>query len=228
MATEVGIVIPFASGACSWREAALVDVLAWWEASGWPVAVGAGDGAAWVKADAVADGLGRLGPLEVVVVADADVIPGSLASVAAAVDVVAGGTYRWAVPHRLVKRLSGEATRAWRATGQWPRSGWDRPPYRGQRAGGLVVLDAGLYRDAPLDRRFVGWGHEDVAADVAWRALGGAPWRGDADLFHLWHPPARKANEAIGSRPSKLLLDRYRAAAKLGPGAVAALVAAGR
>lgn len=176
--------------------------------------------AEWCKADAVMAGLTRFE-------AEAGYVPATLAVVDAdvwapglddAYAEVANGHRRWAMPHTSVYRLTAEATVD--ALEQSPHevrrrlhpSKLDRSPYRGVDAGGAFVIGTAEYLTAPLDARFVGWGHEDMAAGLVWSTLFGAPRRFPDPLIHLWHEPQPKLSAGVGSRSSKLLYDRIRAA----------------
>ena len=173
----------------------------------WRIVEGRLPAGPWVKALAVADGLART-DADILVLADADVW---CDGVALAVDQVAAGA-AWAIPHWWVRRLTPEATAAVLAGG--PLGGpVHRKPYVGFAGGGITVICRELLERAPLDPRFVGWGQEDQAAALAWRTLGGEPWRGAADLWHLWHPPQPRWSIQWGSEAGRALWRRYRAAA---------------
>lgn len=206
------VIIPWKPGDLH-REAALAYVIKRYadEHPELEVIIGQHDPEApWSKAIAVREGL-KTATGDLLVLADADVFTDGLDR---AIERVAAGTSRWAVPHTTVIRLSEGLTRRV-LDGAPPRATeTDRRPYRGIVGGGLTVIDRRLYEEAPLDARFVGWGHEDQSAGLMWRCLVGEPWRGSANLWHLWHPPQPKLSQAVGSRESKLLLERYRKAAK--------------
>ena len=169
----------------------------------WEVVVGRGDTAAWCKADAVRDGIARTSA-DVVVVADGDVWCDGVAAAVAKCK-------SWAVPHLKVHRLDPAASDQMLATGI-PGAGRDERPYRGHLGGGIVVLRRSVWDACPLDPRFVGWGQEDDSWACALSALYGAPWRGDADLFHLWHPPQDRLSRTVGSAEGAALFRRYRLA----------------
>jgi hypothetical protein len=164
---------------------------------------------AWCKAEAVSaaiDGLDTQG-CGVVVVHDADVVVAGDA-LRAAVAVVEDGA-PWAMPHLNVHRLSDEATSrymAGRAAGTLVR-----PPYKGVKGGGIVVVRRDVWETCPIDRRFVGWGSEDEAWGWALHALYGEPWRGDADLIHLWHPHAAPGARRSPRLDSERLWRAFRA-----------------
>lgn len=167
----------------------------------------------WSKGAAVAHALGEPTSVdEVVVVHDADVWSDGLHD---AILAVVGGRFHWAVPHRTVRRLDADETTRELGLAWPPRANrLERHAYTGVMGGGIVVIRRALYDEAPFDRRFIGWGQEDVAAGATWRALGGAPWRGNATLWHLHHEPEPKLTSAIGSRESQLLCRRYVRAAQ--------------
>lgn len=158
---------------------------------GWPV-IGHGHGYdPWVKAlavDAMVDFSGHDSHADdVLIVHDADVIV-DLASLRAAVNAVESGAVEWAIPHRLVHRLTQESTAAFYQGMLTTKPELTRWPYIGVAGGGVCVLRRTTYMDCPLDPRFVGWGNEDQSWGWALDTLHGAPWRGDTDLIHLWHP----------------------------------------
>lgn len=137
------------------------------------------------------------------IVADADVWTDGIA---AAVTAVASGRARWAVPHRLVRRLTENATRA--VLGGAPLDGQPtQETHPGVAGGGIVVLARDVLEGVPMDPYFEGWGQEDQAWALALTTLAGPMWRGTADLVHLWHPPAPRRSRAVGSAAS---LARYR------------------
>lgn len=167
----------------------------------------------WVKADAVADALGRT-DAELLVICDADVWCDRLDL---AIDQVAAGTSRWAIPHKTVIRLNEAVTARVISGDAEPARAWrgatTRRPYVGMPGGGIVVIRRDCYEEAPFDRRFIGWGYEDLSAGITWRCLHGDPWRGTADLYHLWHPPQPRIT-VIGSKESQALRTRYQKAAR--------------
>lgn len=167
----------------------------------------------WCKARAVAYAV-ETSQADVIVVHDADVVCDGLD---AAIDAVTEGKAAWAVPHGNVIRLNEYTTEevlsgAKLPTGD-PRPGTFEPPiYWGHAGGGIVVVRHDVYLDCPLDPRFVGWGQEDDSWALALTCLHGRPWRGDAPLWHLWHPPAPRKNRSTGSTESHRLNHRYRLA----------------
>jgi hypothetical protein len=215
---QVDVVIPLA-GTCQHRADAFTYILDSLRraAPHWGVLVGYGDPDRWSKAEAVANALER-STADVIVVHDADVWCSET------VVAVAEGLTRasWAVPHEKVYRLTREATAEVLSGrvplyGPRPASGTPSGRYervhRGFPGGGIVALRRDLYDRIPLDPRFVGWGHEDESWAWALKMLAGKPWRGDARLWHLWHPPQpRNEKNQQGSPESWALRTRYRRA----------------
>jgi hypothetical protein len=213
---NVDVIVPFGGG-CAHRSAALDFVLGRFDSTlpSWRVLVGRCDGP-WSKAVAVADALDR-STADVIVVHDADVW-----STGTAVAVAEGlSRASWAVPHRKVHRLTEAATgevlsgvvplHGERPAKVAPEARYERV-HDGFLGGGIVALRRDLYDRVPLDRRFVGWGHEDESWAWALRLLAGKPWRGDDRLYHLWHPPQERVREGRGSAESWALRGRYRRA----------------
>jgi hypothetical protein len=182
-----------------------------------------GEGA-WCKATAVANGLDTT-DADVLVIHDADCWSDGTGL---AIEAVLAGEAKWAFPHAarpdpvkpprrgqpgLVYRLKPRPTRVVLDGGPIALDALERPPYHGQEGGGVVVLTRDAWETAPLDRRFRGWGQEDVAWALALRKLVGPPWCGQSPLIHLWHEPQPRTCNEDGSRESRWLADRYRDAA---------------
>lgn len=150
------------------------------------------------------------------IVADADVLidPDHLRRAVTAVTGAATG-FKWAVPHRTVRRLDQKATARVHAD-SWPSEGMhlNEPVYAGHAGGGIVVVRRETFDACPLDPRFAGWGHEDDAWATALRCLHGRPWRSSrTPLWHLWHPAAPRRSRQFGAEESYALYRRYAAAA---------------
>lgn len=215
MTADVAVIIPFTS-TCPHRLAARDWVLARFAQRfpDWPVIVGRTDVAGFSRTQAILDGVAQL-DARAYVVTDADVWTEGLP---AAVDAVRSSG--WAIPHLMIHRLSPESTSRvlagedWRGLPLSTDNAQDRRPYRGNETGTLVVVRRDVLELAPPDPRFVGWGQEDVAWAIALRCLVGAPWRGDADLMHLWHPPEPRMSRVTGSREGQALAQRYQRAAR--------------
>lgn len=140
------------------------------------------------------------------VVADADVWC-EPAAVERAVLAVTAGAAPWAMPHRLVKRLTEGATARYMEQGVV--GDLERPAYEGIWGGGMVVAHRDLLLEVPLDPRFEGWGGEDESWALALDCLAGKGWRGDDDLIHLYHPQPDKPPGKWGSPTNRRLRQRY-------------------
>ena len=187
-----------------------------WTYPDWPIFVGTSDGPdEFSRTQAIADAY-RQAPAEIdtFIVTDADVF----LDYPFEVSVSKAHQRGWAVPHTLIHRLSKESTEAldyvklvdWRDLPLSDDNPQDSQPYRGNAAGTLLVLTRDAYETAPPDPRFVGWGSEDVAWAIALAELVGQPWRGNADLVHLWHPPEPRLDRIVGNGANLALLNRYR------------------
>jgi hypothetical protein len=173
----------------------------------WEIVTGTPPDGPWSKGAAVADAL-RQTSADTLIVADADVWS---VGIPAAVNRVAGGRARWAMPHQLVRRLTEDATRA--VLDGAPLDGQPTAEtHPGMPGGGLVVCARDVLEGVPMDPRFEGWGQEDQAWAAALTTLAGPMWRGTADLVHLWHPPAPRRSRAVGSAASLARYRRYQAA----------------
>lgn len=202
----VAVVIPWRAG-CAHRERAAEWVLSryTWNHPDWLITIGVHDNGPWCKAAAVADALDRT-DADTLVIADADVWCDEL-------EHAVNRCETWAVPHRLVHRLDLAATRQLFDTGTSGPSRAERP-YTGHLGGGITIVRRDIYTDCPLDPRFAGWGQEDDAWAHALRTIHGEPWRGGADLIHLWHPPQPRRTRSIGNKAGHALIRRYRAASR--------------
>jgi hypothetical protein len=204
----ISVIVPWQPG-CEFRERNWQYLRPLWERFG-EVIEGVCTGP-WSKGTAVRDGLDRASG-DKVIVADADVWVDPTGALEADTP--------WAVPHLKVHRLSDCATvrmiggEPWRGLPLDRSNNRDCKPYNGQCAGGVVVLNRAVIEACLPDPRFVGWGHEDVAWDAALTSLYGLPWRGNADLVHLWHPSQPRLDRATGSLASKHLMRRYLNAAR--------------
>lgn len=205
--SAVDVIIPWA-GKCPHRVAALQWVRDRYRTFGWTVIVAHYIGDPWIKAAAV-NPMVAASSAQVVVVADADCWS---ADVANAVDVVASGETDWAVPMHRIRRFNRDFTRRVLA-GADPAGhtsvSLDEHPYHARDGGGIVVSTPTVLVDVPLDHRFEGWGGEDVSWGTALRCLHGRPWRGAADLWHLWHPPQPRSDRVVLSQANDRLARRY-------------------
>lgn len=205
----VSVLVPYRHGECAWRSLAWGYVQAHYasEHPTWEVVAGTCEGP-WSKGAAVADALSRASG-DVLVLADADSFtdPDTLRS---AVAGVAAGANAWAVPHATVYRLNRRGTEKLYA-GLLQPGHWARRPYLGPAGGGLVVLPRSAYEAVGgIDRRFCGWGGEDIALGWALETLVGPYRRHGARLYHLWHPHPAPSHR--GSPETEALADAYKAA----------------
>lgn len=238
----VWVVIPWRPG-CPYRDADLGHVVQWWEANHptWPVTIGPWptEREPWRKGCAVRAAGIRPGADDVVVVADADVIPVGVGDVVDAVRSPGRGRppARWAMPFRMVRRLTQAATglvtsgRLVLPDGPVPKTmvGLIEETYVGSAGGGVVVLRGDVFTSVPIDPRFAGYGQEDLSWSLALHRLVGAPVMGAGPLWHLWHPPQARlrrgstVSRGVGSEASQQLWQRYRQATT--PALMRALVA---
>lgn len=226
-APVVGVVIPTRAGD-EWRARALAFVLEWYadRHPDLPVVLGELDPAdEWSKGAAVAAGRELLGDVETLVLADADSFITDPRILAEAVDLVASGRRPWIVPHRTVYRLRDRETeRLYTDATRRPRmNALARTPYTGPAGGGITVVSAEAFDTiGGIDRRFLGWGGEDIAFGWALETLVGPAERLTGRLCHLWHP--HPAPNLRGTPDSEELVARYRDARGY-PRRMAALVA---
>lgn len=215
----VAVVVPFRSG-CPYRKAAWEWVRSRYVEShpGWQLIEAQAPSGEWCKATAINPAVESC-DAEIIVQGDADVWTDGLR---AAVDAVAAGA-PWAIPHLKVHRLSEEGTATVLMAESWRGQPLAQRPYRGVAGGGFVVASRPVLEAVPLDPRYRSWGQEDESHAMALSTLVGPPWRGDADLVHLFHPPQERMTRRRGSRESWDLRKRYFRA-RNDPAAMAALI----
>lgn len=212
VSADVAVLIPWRPG-CPHREAALRWVLAYYAEKypRWQVILGASPDGPFNRSAATLDAL-RSTDRSVLLVADGDVFCDPLM----AVEATTGSG--WAVPHKLIHRLSPESSGKvltgadWRGLPLSADNEQDRRPYRGNETGTMYAIRRDVLMEVPPDVRFVGWGSEDEAHGMALRTLVGKPWRGTEDLVHLWHPPQERLTRRVGSRENMAVLRQYRQA----------------
>lgn len=200
---DIEVVVPYA-GQCPHRLRALEFTRKRYP---WPVVVAEG-GEPWSKGAALRPVI-EAATADILIIADSDCVTEGLP---AAVQAVAGGA-PWAIPHGRVFRLTEAGTVRYMESGEYGHP-FDRRPYRGMAGGGFVVAPRQTLLEVPLDPRFLSWGQEDESWALALTCLHGMPWRGDADLIHLYHPPAPRMSRRKGSPESWALYRRYRDAAR--------------
>lgn len=185
----VEVIVPTYLASSHHRRDAWAYCRGWWERHGYQVTEAPG-GDPWVKADAVNLAVGA-STADILVIADADVFCDGITEAIAHVADEGG----WAIPHTHVHRIADDATADFLSGQPLRLQRTEQDPYRGIAGGGIVVLERPTYERIPLDRRFVGWGGEDHSWGLALETLVGRPWRGDAPLVHLWHPPQERREQ---------------------------------
>jgi hypothetical protein len=202
----VEVIIPWSPG-CEYRERALRWVEHRYRDLGLPVRLGVLVEQEWCKARAISAAL-RASTADISAIADADVWTDGLLEAVAAVEEGAP----WAIPHLQVHRLDEKATGRVLAGADWLDQPLAERPYRGIEGGGVVVAPREVIDSIPPDCRFKGWGQEDESWACALHSLLGPAWRGEAHLYHLWHPPQERMTRRRGSQESWRLRNRYFAA----------------
>lgn len=170
----------------------------------WQIVEAPAPGGAWSKGAALNPAIAEI-DAEITVVIDADVWTDGLHDAIAQIE----NGVPWAIPHTMVHRLSEAGSKGFLQGDNWEDQPLAQPPYRGLPGGGALVASTAVLRSIPLDSRFVGWGQEDECWAVALFTLLGEPWRGTADLVHLWHPPQQRLSRRRGSRRGWELRTRY-------------------
>lgn len=161
----------------------------------WEVVDGFCSDGPWRKGAAVADALARSRG-QTLVIADSDcVLP--VEALREAVSVVEERRAPWVVPHTLVKRLDRRETDRVLAEQDlhppYDDRALHREAYEGFAGGGFIVVDASAYAaTGGMPLAFQDWGAEDEATALMLDTLVGPHVRLPYDLWHLWHPPARR------------------------------------
>lgn len=223
---NVAVLVPFRGGDPH-RDRAWSWVRSRYEQAGFDIVVGTSNAAGFSRTQAILDARHQA-DADVLIVADADVWPEGLDD-----GIRYALEHGWAVPNGYLHRLSEQSTWQvlagvdWRGLPLSADNPHDSRPYKVHPGGTLLVLTAEAFDTAPPDPRFVGWGSEDDAWALTLRCLVGAPWRGDADLVHLWHPPAQRKTRITGNDHNAALLRRYQAA-RHNPGRMRGLIEEGR
>lgn len=122
--------------------------------------------------------------------------------------------YAGLTPHMTERVLSGY-------TGPWDAGVRFRSDFH---ESSIVVMPRALWDEVGgFDRRFVGWGQDDVAHAQACRVLGGGIERVPGTVWHLWHPQSRERDRSLPNyRAAQALGARYREAVT--PEAIRALL----
>jgi glycosyltransferase involved in cell wall biosynthesis len=160
----------------------------------WEVVTGSCRGGQWRKGTAIQEALSRATG-SVLVIADADCVidPRALEQAVQLLE-----TAPWVVPHTDVRRLDRRSTRTLiqeDPAGAELRGSLVRKAYQGFAGGGIVVVDRARYEaTGGMPECFRGWGGEDQALGVILDTLLGPHHRLPFDLWHLWHPQARRTD----------------------------------
>lgn len=224
---KAAVVIPTATAGDEWRARALAWTLEEYAQAlpDVPVVLGElGADEEWSKGAAVAAGVAEVPGAEVLVLADADSYLTDRKILPAAIAAIVNGSTSWIVPHKMVYRLrQAETERLY--SDETRRARWrsvHRTPYIGPAGGGITVISREAFDAVQgIDRRFLGWGGEDLAFGWALETLVGPHLRMSGRLVHLWHP--HPAPDLRGSAESEALIDRYKTARGF-PRRMAALV----
>lgn len=188
----------------------------------WRVIVGTDSGRGlWSKGDAVRHALTKATGA-IVVIADGDCLVDRHALEWSVRAVERGEP--WSIPHRLVHRLSEEATLRYmrehspnEVLDQYGETEFQKPDmirkaYEGYAGGGFIVVRRDRWEAiGGIPREFAGWGCEDEAVALVLNTLLGEAKRGTADLIHLWHPPGDRTKSPL-YHANRRRLARYRAA----------------
>lgn len=199
-----------------WRARARTWVERWYgrHFPGMPIYTGEATSGEWSKGEAIANACAQvLHRPAAYVLADADSFLEDPAELRRALELVTTGAASWVVPHHEVYRLRDvETQRLHDDPTATPRLGWTcRPIYPGPAGGGITVLSPDAFELVRgIDRRFLGWGGEDVAFGYALETLVAPVTRLAGRLVHLWHP--HPAPSLRGSPESEELVARYTAA----------------
>lgn len=139
---------------------------------------------------------------DVLVISDADVL---IAEDALRDAVRRLEVHPWVVPHRMVYRLTEDATKAviqnrLFVTPDKVNANLERVR-RGAPGGGVAVMSRlGWEEVNGMDERFEGWGGEDQSFAHALDTLVGSHLRLDEVMWHLWHEPLPMRPGINGSR----------------------------
>jgi hypothetical protein len=174
----------------------------------WEVVEGRCDTKAWAKGRAVNAAV-EASSGDALVIADADVMVGE--------GVLREAVRRledsaWVVPHRLVYRLTKEATEAvldgrLRTPGKLSQD--EAFTRKGPQGGGISVIHRKDF--IGMDERFVDWGGEDISFAWALDTLVGPHRRLGEVMWHLYHEPMH-GDDRRGSSETEALAGRYREA----------------
>lgn len=204
----VAVLVPFAGGEPH-RDRNWSWVRSRYEQAGHEVIVGTTDAPGFSRTQAILHARSQ-SDADVFVISDADVWPEGLDA-----GIAKATLHGWAVPNGYLHRLSEDSTwqvlngKPWRGLPLSTDNRQDSKPYRVHEGGTCLIVTADAFDAAPPDPRFVGWGGEDDAWAAALHTLVGRPWRGDADIVHLWHPAEPRLTRSKGNEANHALRRRY-------------------
>lgn len=208
---NVAVCVPWIDVGCEHRARALEFIQDWWTKLGIPVVYGTADGEHVNRAAARNDAARRT-DADILVFADADTFI-EAEQFAAMVDraqetdcLVHGYTKHWLLTRSATSRAY---------YGELVRGG---TVLQNQPSGVIAVSRSLLNLVGGHDERFLGWGGEDRAFQLACNTMSGPGWRIQGDSFHLWHPPAREKGRAYAMRRANMALGmRYKRLAGIVP-----------
>lgn len=210
---RVAVCVPYIPSGCEWRANAFNYVTKHWVSNGQEVVVG---GAESVNRSAARNHAASLTDADVFVFCDADTWIRMeqfdvMVDLAAQMDRLIHGYTRHV---KLTKRNTQRVY-----AGEDIRSG---EVILNQPSGVIAVSRKLLDKVGGHDERFVGWGGEDRAFELACRTLAGPGPRVPGDSLHAWHPnDAAKGRATTQRRINQTLALRYKdaagVAAKQGP-----------
>lgn len=173
---------------------------------GWPICIGNNDDETFSRARSL--NRAASGSWDVVVIADADIVPAGAEQVREAVELAArrqSQVYGFDVKHALTEGATDAALAA--GVPLASADGLSTP----NTLSSLFAIGRSLWdRLGGFDERFVGWGFEDLCFNYAAETLGGPAQRIPGDVYDLWHPRPRASQEESPTYPAnEALWHRY-------------------
>jgi hypothetical protein len=214
---KVAVCMPWRDSGDKWRRDAHTWCVAWWGRAGLTVFEGGGPSRSVMCNQAVDYALGW--GAEVVFIADADTWV-SIENMTAAV-IKASETGR--LTHAFTKYAtvgSAATQRLQRRRGITVEMAARGVQIRSQHVSGALAITADLWRKiGGFDERFVGWGFEDQAFNLAAETLGGGIERIDGIAIHWYHKSDPTKAKSLNPADSRIrLMERYCQAAGRTPG----------
>ena len=151
----------------------------------------------YAKAKVVNTGI-KQATAKIIVMADADVIP-SIEAVKQCIEAIKTTDIDFAVPHRMVRRLTEKATKIYMIDNIIPvnNESFERI-YQGIVGGGIWVISKEAWIiSGGMDERFTGWGGQDIAFCYVVSNAGLKIWQGYQYLCHLHHTPQKSKSTQI-------------------------------